>query len=67
MNDVQILPPITRSTDGLKQALFDEIDGIRQGRSDYKQALAVAMVATAIIRIMNVEYVRSYKLRAANA
>lgn len=59
MHDVvaphEILPPLMRSTQGLKTALFDALDGLRSGRTDYKEAMAVALLTTAVVRVMKIE------------
>lgn len=48
--------PIDRSSAGLRDALFDEIDRLRDGRGDPKQALAVAMLARQILLTASLEY-----------
>lgn len=41
---------ITRSTEGLRDALFDEIDHLRQGTGDIKRAKTIAAMAQNILK-----------------
>ena len=44
-----------RTSEGLRNVLFDELDGIRNGTSDVKQANAVAKIAKTIVDVTKVE------------
>lgn len=40
---------LTRTLAGLREALFDELDRLRSGESDYKRAAATAALAKGIL------------------
>lgn len=46
---------IVRTAEGLRNALFDEIDNIKSGNSDIKQANAVAKIAKTIVDVTKME------------
>lgn len=46
---VASLPPVKRTAEGLRDALFDELNLIRSGKTGTARARAVAMVARNII------------------
>ncbi len=47
--------PITRSTSGLRTALFEEMEALRSGKSSAQQARSVAMMANSILQSVQVE------------
>lgn len=60
--------PITRSTSGLRSALFEEMEALRSGASNAQRARSVAMMANSILQSVQVEieyhkYVRDNKGR----
>lgn len=52
------LTAVTRTSQGLRDALFDEIDNLRGGRSNPQRASAIAKLAVQIIGTvhMDIEY-----------
>lgn len=49
------LTPIVRNTNGLRDAMFDEIDAIRIGKSNPTRANAVAKLASTIVETVRME------------
>lgn len=47
--------PIVRTSAGLRDAIFDEIDSIRNGSSNPTRANAVAKLATGIVETVRME------------
>lgn len=47
--------PITRSTSGLRTALFEEMEALRSGTSNAQRARSVAMMANSILQSVQVE------------
>lgn len=47
--------PVTRTSAGLRDAIFDEIDSIRAGTSNPTRANAVAKLATGIVETVRME------------
>lgn len=47
--------PIARTSAGLRDAIFDEIDAIRNGTSNPTRANAVAKLATGIVETVRME------------
>lgn len=47
--------PITRSTSGLRTALFEEMEALRRGDSNAQRARSVAMMANSILQSVQVE------------
>lgn len=47
--------PIVRTSAGLRDAIFDEIDAIRMGTSNPTRANAVAKLATGIVETVRME------------
>lgn len=47
--------PIARTSAGLRDAIFDEIDAIRNGSSNPTRANAVAKLATGIVETVRME------------
>lgn len=47
--------PIIRSSAGLRDAIFDEIDAVRAGTSNPTRANAVAKLATGIVETVRME------------
>lgn len=63
---------INRTSSGLRDALFDEWDNLRSGKSNPKQAMAVAHLAKQIVNSVKIEidfaaHVRSAKDGEASA
>ncbi len=55
MDDTKNDNEITRTSKGLRDALFDEIDGLRRGEVDPKRANAVARLAAEIVNTVKME------------
>jgi hypothetical protein len=51
----QINSPVARSSAGLRDAIFDEIDAIRGGESNPTRANAVAKLASGIVETVRME------------
>jgi hypothetical protein len=49
------MPRVHRSSAGLREALFDEIDRIRNGETDAKKANAVARLAGEVVNTVHLE------------
>jgi hypothetical protein len=49
------LNPITRSSAGLRDAIFDEIDAIRNGTGNPTRANAVAKLASTVVETVRME------------
>ena len=49
------LKSVDRSSGGLRDALFDEIDALRSGNSNAARARSVAMLANSILQSVNSE------------
>ncbi len=47
--------PIVRTSAGLRDAIFDEIDGIRNGASNPTRANAVAKLAAGVVETVRME------------
>jgi hypothetical protein len=47
--------PVLRNSMGLRDALFDELDAIRQGKSSTARANSVAKIATGIVETVRME------------
>lgn len=47
--------PISRSTSGLRNALFDEMEALRGGSSNAQRARSIAMMANSILQSVQVE------------
>lgn len=52
---VPAIADITRTSTGLREALFDELDRIRKGESDAKRANAIVRISDGIIRIVKMD------------
>lgn len=50
-----ILKPVPKTTEGLRDALFDELNALRAGKSNPQQARAVAQMADKIIDSIRVQ------------
>lgn len=48
-------PPVARTSAGLREALFDELDGLRSGRTTPNKANATAKLADQIINTVRME------------
>lgn len=57
--------PITRSTSGLRSALFEEMEALRNGDSNAQRARSVAMMANSILQSVQVE-IEYHKYVSAN-
>ncbi len=51
----EVLPPIKRTSAGLRDALFDEMDRMRQGKTSATNANAMAKLATTIVDSVQME------------
>ncbi len=49
------LEPVARTSAGLREAIFDEIDAIRNGTGNPTRANAVAKLATGIVETIRME------------
>lgn len=49
------MPAINRSSKGLRDAMFDELDAIRNGRSNPNRLIAVSKIACQIINSVKME------------
>jgi hypothetical protein len=49
------MSPIVRTSAGLRDAIFDELDAIRAGASNPTRANAVAKLATSIVETVHME------------
>lgn len=58
--------PIVRTSAGLRDAIFDEIDAIRSGTSNPTRANAVAKLATGIVETVRMELEVQRHLRNAS-
>lgn len=54
-SDFKVLPPVTRSSAGLRTSLFDELDMLRAGETTPAKANAVARISDQIISSVNLE------------
>lgn len=54
-NGKTISAPVIRTSAGLREAIFDEIDGIRAGNSNPTRANAVAKLATTVVETVRME------------
>jgi hypothetical protein len=59
--------PVIRNSAGLRDAIFDEIDAIRSGRSSPTRANAVAKLATGIVETVRMEIEVQRHLRTSPA
>lgn len=55
MAKTQEMKPITRTSAGLRDAIFDELDAIRNGSSNPTRANAVAKLAGSIVETVRME------------
>jgi hypothetical protein len=55
MTSVQTMVRTVRTAAGLRDALFEELDNLRSGRSTPRQSTAVARVAAEIIKSVHME------------
>jgi hypothetical protein len=65
--EVQTQAPIVRTSAGLRDAIFDEIDAIRGGTSNPTRANAVAKLATGIVETVRMEIEVQRHLRQSPA
>lgn len=52
---IKNLPAITRTAEGLRDALFDELNLLREGRTTAVKARAIALLASQIIDSIRVQ------------
>ena len=67
-----VASPIVRTSAGLRDAIFDEIDAIRAGASNPTRANAVAKLATGVVETVRMEievqrHLRQHPAGATNA
>ena len=55
--------PVKRTRAGLRDALFDEIDALRDGSSNAARARAVAMLANSVLQSVTAEIEQDWPLR----
>lgn len=55
MSKVATSAPVARTSAGLRDALFDELDGLRNGSSNPARASSTAKLATSIIDTVRME------------
>lgn len=55
MTDTLKLAKTQRTSAGLRDALFDELDSLRSNQSDPKRAMAVAKLAQQIVNTVDIE------------
>lgn len=51
----RLMPSVTRTTKGLRDAIFDEIDEIRAGSDNYQKAHTISKLAGQIVNIARAE------------
>ena len=61
----EVSVPIVRTSAGLRDAIFDEIDAIRGGSSNPTRANAVAKLATGIVETVRMEIEVQRHLRSS--
>ena len=54
-NTTEALTPVARSSAGLRDAIFDEIDAIRNGTGNPTRANAVAKLAATVVETVRME------------
>jgi hypothetical protein len=54
-NAVVALPPIPKTAEGLRDALFDELNALRAGKSNPQHARAVANLSRQVIESIRVQ------------
>lgn len=54
-NKLETVDPTVRTSAGLRDVIFDEIDAIRNGQSNPTRANAVAKLATGIVETVRME------------
>lgn len=55
LDKTTIKQPIIRTSEGLRDALFDEIDGLRDGTGNVQSAITVANLSKQIINVIKAE------------
>lgn len=60
-------PKVNRTSAGLRDAIFDEIDAIRNGTSNPTRANAVAKLATGVVETIRMEMEVEKHLRSVSA
>lgn len=55
MSQLQKLPPVPKTAEGLRDALFDELNRLRDGTTSPQHARAVCNVARQVIESIRVE------------
>lgn len=54
-NKTDTLPPVVRTSAGLRDALFDELDRLRNGKTNATNANAVARLADQVVNTVQME------------
>lgn len=62
----ETMPTVSRTSAGLRDAIFDELDAIRNGSSNPTRANAVAKLASSIVETVRMEIEVSKFARAAS-
>lgn len=62
----KILPPVERSAEGLRDALFDELNLLRTGETTTAHARALANIARLIIETARLELQTLKEIKRAN-
>lgn len=67
--DKVISSPVPRTSSGLRDALFDELESLRSGKTDNRRAVAVAALAVTIVKTvrMELEFARVLPSKGAGA
>jgi hypothetical protein len=55
MKPTDTLPEVIRTSQGLRDALFDELDSLRGGKSNPQKASAVAKISMQIVNTVRLE------------
>lgn len=61
---IQRLPPVAKTLEGLRDALFDELNLLRQGKTTTSKSRAVAILSKRILEAAMVELVADGDTRA---
>ena len=52
----EVKTPMTRTSEGLRDALFDEIDAFRRGQGDAQRATAIAKLVDKVLATAKLEH-----------
>jgi len=64
-DEIPAMEPITRTSTGLRDAIFDEIDAIRNGASNPTRANAIAKLSSGVLETVRIEMEVEKHLRAS--